>query len=66
MTAAVLVATARAFAAETPQVSDSLLRSRNIIGVVSNRGESCVILLHPVLQRFDDTRELVRDGFIRT
>jgi hypothetical protein len=49
MTAAVLVTTVRAFATETPKISDPLFRARNVIRVVSHRGESCAVLLHPDL-----------------
>jgi hypothetical protein len=66
MATAGLVATARAFAAETLKFSDSLFRARNVIRIVPNRGESCAILLYPDLERVDYTRELVRDGFVRT
>jgi hypothetical protein len=49
MTAAVLVTTVRAFATETPKISDPSFRARNVIRVVSHRGESCAVLLHPDL-----------------
>lgn len=49
MTAAVLVATVRAFATETPKISDPFFSARNVIRVVSCPGESCAILLYPDL-----------------
>jgi hypothetical protein len=48
-TALVLPATARAFTTETPKISDPLSRARDEIRVVTNRRESCAILVYPNL-----------------
>ena len=48
-TAAVLATTVRAFTTETPKISDPLFRARDIIRVVSNRRESCAVLVYPDL-----------------
>ena len=49
MTAAVLVATVRAFATKTPKISDTLFHARDVIGVFPNRGDSRAILMYPDL-----------------
>ena len=48
-TTALLVATVRAFATETPKIPDPLFRARDVTRVVYNRGESYTVLLHPDL-----------------
>jgi hypothetical protein len=48
-TAAVLATTARAFATESPKISDPLFRARDVTRVVTNRRESCAILVYPDL-----------------